>query len=97
MPPMEMDHSMSDMQADTAVEDFYGAKNSGSMEGEVPLDLDSMAMEDHSGHNMADMPEVKIAKHELNSTSQKGYGLAAGFTLFAGLGFVFLSLKRPFE
>lgn len=98
LPDLAMDHSMAgDMDNDTAVDDFYGAENSASMADEVPLDLDTADMADHAGHTMPGMPEVTIAEHEWNSTSQKGYGLAVGITLLSGLGFLFLSLKRPFE
>lgn len=101
LPELAMDHAMAgDMDNDTAVDDFYGAENSASMADEVPLDLGTADMADHAGHTMPGMPgmpEVTIAEHEWNSTSQKGYGLAVGITLLSGLGFLFLSLKRPFE
>ncbi len=98
LPDMEMDHAMPNkMDASAAGEDFYGVGSAAPLEDEVPLDLDSVDMEDHSGHDMAGMPEVEVAKHQWISTSQKGYGLAVGITLIAGLGFFFLSLKRPFE
>lgn len=98
LPDLTMDHAMAgDMDNDTAVADFYGAENSTSMADEVPLDLDTADMRDHAGHTMPGMPEVTLAEHEWNSTSQKGYALAVGITLISGLGFLFLSLKRPFE
>lgn len=98
LPDMAMDPSMADdMDNDTAVDDFYGVENSAAVAGEVPLDLDAIDMDDPAGHSMPGMPEVEVAKHEWNSTSQKGYGLAVGITLISGLGFLFLSLKRPFE
>ena len=98
LPDMDMGHSMPDkMDADAVDDDFYGVGSAAPLKDEVPLDLDSVDMEDHAGHDMAGMPEVEVAKHQWISTSQKGYGLAVGITLIAGLGFFFLSLKRPFE
>jgi hypothetical protein len=48
----------------------------------------------HAGHKM---PDVKISTHTWVSTSQKGYGVAVGITVFAGLVFGALSLIRPNE
>jgi hypothetical protein len=53
-----------------------------------------MSGDDHSGH---EMKEVELATHEWVSSSQKGYSAAMGITIFAGLVFGFLTLKRPFE
>lgn len=38
--------------------------------------------------------DIKIAKHKLVSTSQKGYGSAAGITLLAGLAFGIVIMRR---
>jgi hypothetical protein len=43
------------------------------------------------------MPQVEIAKREWVSSKQKGYGIAVGITLMAGLVFGVLSFKRPCE
>ena len=49
------------------------------------------------GHDMSQMKHVEPAEHEWISTSQKGYGWAAVLTVFSGLVFGFLTLKRPCE
>ena len=63
--------------------------------GEMPLDLNKMS--EHEGHDMSQMNEVQPAKHQWVSTSNKGYGWAAALTLFSGVLFGFLTLKRPCE
>jgi hypothetical protein len=57
----------------------------------LPMDHDAMGSMDHK------MPEVEIAKREWVSSEQKGYGVAVGITLFAGLVFGVLQFKRPNE
>jgi len=52
---------------------------------------------EHEGHDMSQMKHVEPAEHEWISTSQKGYGWAAAATVFSGLVFGFLTLKRPCE
>lgn len=52
---------------------------------------------EHAGHNMDTMPHVELSKHELVSTGSRGYGAAIGLTVFSGLLFGFLCIKRPFE
>jgi hypothetical protein len=44
----------------------------------------------HSSHTK----EIKISEHEWVSTSQKGYGPAAGITLAAGLFFGIIMIRR---
>ena len=72
------------------------------MEGEiVPAERNSktdMKMEgSHNEHDDPNMPKVVSAKHNTVETSAKGYGIAAGITLFAGLVFVGLTFIRPGE
>ncbi len=59
----------------------------------------TMMQMDHQPSGAMDhkMPEVEIAKREWVSSEQKGYGIAVGITLMAGLIFGVLSLKRPLE
>ena len=72
------------------------------MEGEiVPAERNSktdMKMEgSHNEHDDPNMPKVVSAKHNTVETSAKGYGIAAGITLFAGLVFAGLTFIRPGE
>ena len=72
------------------------------IEGEiVPAELNTkidMKMEgSHNEHDDPNMPKVVSAKHKTVETSAKGYGIAAGITLFAGLVFAGLTFIRPGE
>ena len=72
------------------------------MEGEiVPAERNTktdMKMEgSHNEHNDPNMPKVVSAKHKTVETSAKGYGIAAGITLFAGLVFAGLTFIKPGE
>jgi len=72
------------------------------MEGEIvsnePNTQTDMKMEgNHKEHDDSSMPKVVSAKHKTVETSAKGYGIAAGITLFAGLVFVGLTFIRPGE
>ena len=62
-------------------------------------DMPAMESMDHSAMGSMDhkMPDVEIAKREWVSPKQKGYGVAVGITLFAGLIFGVLQFKRPNE
>ena len=51
----------------------------------------------HNEHDDPNMPKVVSAKHKTVETSAKGYGIAAGITLFAGLVFAGLTFIRPGE
>lgn len=51
----------------------------------------------HMDHAMKHAPAVKLSKYQWVPTSQRGYALAAGFTVLAGLVFGTLSIFRPFE
>ncbi len=70
------------------------------MEGEIvpadPVVKSDMKMEgSHNEQDDHNMPKVKSAKHKIIDTSAKGYGVATGITLFAGLIFAGLTfLKR---
>ncbi len=66
---------------------------------EPPMAHEGMEHMDHQPAGTMDhkMPEVEIAKREWVSTKQKGYGAAVGITIFAGLIFGVLSIKRPLE
>ena len=72
------------------------------MQGEVvndkPAANEATKMEGHHNEN-ADhkMPEVESAKIKTVETSSKGYGIAAGITLCAGLLFAGLTFIRPGE
>ena len=72
------------------------------MEGEiVPAERNpktDIKMEgSHKEHDDPNMPIVVSAKHKTVETSAKGYGIAAGITLFAGLVFAGLTFIRPGE
>ena len=72
------------------------------MEGEIvsnePNTKTDMKMEgSHNEHDDSNMPKVVSAKHKTVETSAKGYGIAAGITLFAGLVFAGLTFIRPGE
>ena len=72
------------------------------MEGEiVPAERNSktdMKMEgSHNEHNDPNIPKVVSAEHKTVDTSAKGYGIAAGITLLAGLVFAGLTFIRPGE
>ena len=72
------------------------------MEGEIapaePNKKTDMKMEgSHNEHDDPNMPKVVSAKHKTVETSAKGYGIAAGITLFAGLVFVGLTFIRSGE
>ena len=72
------------------------------MEGEiVPAERNpktDIKMEgSHKEHDDPNMPKVVSAKHKTVETSAKGYGIAAGITLFAGLVFAGLTFIRPGE
>ena len=72
------------------------------MEGEIapaePNKKTDMKMEgSHNEHDDPNMPKVVSAKHNTVETSAKGYGIAAGITLFAGLVFAGLTFIRPGE
>ena len=72
------------------------------MEGEiVPAERNmktDMEMEgSHNEHDDPNMPKVVSAKHNTVETSAKGYGIAAGITLFAGLVFAGWTFIRPGE
>ena len=72
------------------------------MESEIvpaePNTKKDMKMEgSHNEHEDPNMPKVVSAKHKTVETSAKGYGIAAGITLFAGLVFVGLTFIRPGE
>jgi hypothetical protein len=63
----------------------------GALWGEEP------EVSEHEGHDMSKMKHVEPAEHEWISTSQKGYKWAVALTVFSGLLFGFLTLKRPCE
>ena len=72
------------------------------MKGEIvsnePNTKTDMKMEgSHNEHDDSNMPKVVSAKHKAVETSTKGYGIAAGITLFAGLVFAGLTFIRPGE
>jgi len=51
-------------------------------------------MDHEEGSHSSHTKEIKISEHEWVSTSQKGYGSAAGITLFAGLFFGIVMMRR---
>ena len=72
------------------------------IEGEIapaePNKKTDMKMEgSRNEHDDPNMPKVVSAKHKTVETSTKGYGIAAGITLFAGLVFAGLTFIRPGE
>lgn len=64
-----------------------------------PMAPRAMEHMDHQPAGAMDhkMPHVEIATREWVSSKQKGYGVAVGITIFAGLIFGVLSIKRPLE
>ncbi|GJL77881.1 MAG: hypothetical protein NPINA01_08700 [Nitrospinaceae bacterium] len=73
---------------------------SDSLSVDIPLTPDPMESMDHGagGHMDHQMPEVEIAKREwISPGKKKGYGMAVGVTVFAGLIFGVLHFKRPNE
>lgn len=84
-----------DAGAPSGEADLFPLSNTDSLSAEMPtmesMDHDAMGAMDHK------MPEVEIAKREWVSPKQKGYGVAVGITLFAGLIFGVLQFKRPNE
>jgi len=72
------------------------------MQGEVvsdkPAANEAMKMEgSHNENADHEMPKVEAAKIKTVETSSKGYGIAAGITLCAGLLFAGLTFIRPGE
>ena len=70
------------------------------MQGEVVTDEPDEAMKMEGSHNENadhEMPKVEAAKIKTVETSSKGYGIAAGITLCAGLLFAGLTFIRPGE
>ena len=72
------------------------------MQGEVvadePASKEAMKMEgSHNENADHEMPKVEAAKIKTVETSSKGYGIAAGITLCAGLLFAGLTFIRPGE
>ena len=61
-----------------------------------PMPMGDMKMEggEHAAHQE---PQVELSHHELVSPSSKGFGIAVGITLFAGLVFAGLTFLRPGE
>jgi hypothetical protein len=51
-------------------------------------------MDHEEGSHSTHTKEIKISEHEWVSTSQKGYGPAAGITLVAGLFFGIVMIRR---
>ncbi len=51
-------------------------------------------MDHEEGSHSSHTKEIKISEHEWVSTSQKGYGPAAGITLVAGLFFGIVMMRR---
>jgi hypothetical protein len=70
------------------------------MQGEVVADEPDEAMKMEGSHNENtdhEMPKVEAAKIKAVETSSKGYGIAAGITICAGLLFAGLTFIRPGE
>ncbi len=57
--------------------------------------MDDKKME--GSHNEHDGPQVDLSRHERVTSSSKGFGTAVGITLFAGLVFAGLTIRRPGE
>ena len=60
-----------------------------------PMPMDDKNME--GSHNEHAGPQVELSHHERVSFSSKGYGAAIGITLFVGLAFAGLIIRRPGE
>ena len=62
--------------------------------------VDLMPMGDkkmEGSHNEHADSKIKLSHHEKVSSSSKGFGTAIGITLFAGLVFAGLTIRRPGE
>ncbi len=63
-----------------------------------PMPMDDMKMEgSHNEHAEHQQAQVQLSRHERVSSSSKGFGVAVGITLFAGLAFAGLTFTRPGE
>jgi hypothetical protein len=60
-----------------------------------PMSADNKKMQDH--HSKHEGSKVELSRHEWVSFSKKGFGVAMGITLFAGLAFAGLTFMRPGE
>ena len=80
-------------------EDGFSLSRSDIFADEPPVTPEGMEHMDHQPSGAMDdkMPHIEIAKREWVSPKQKGYGVAVGITIFAGLIFGVLSFKRPLE
>lgn len=70
------------------------------VQGEVVTEESDEAMKMEGSHNENadhEMPKVEAAKIKTVETSNKGYGIAAGITICAGLLFAGLTFIRPGE
>ena len=90
--PGVIDYGTGDTMDAFEMEEVEGG---GALWGEEPQPTGEMS--GHEGHDMSKMNQVVPAEHEWISTSQKGYKWAAAVTVFSGLLFGFLTLKRPCE
>jgi len=61
---------------------------------EEPIHEEPEKKMDHQEGSHSKHVEIKISEHKLVSTSQKGYGSAAGITLVAGLTFGIVIMRR---
>jgi hypothetical protein len=97
-PAVASPYAIEDTESSTSEEGDLSLSRSDIFADEPPVMPDSMEHMDHSSGAMDHkMPEVEIAKREWVSSKQKGYGVAIGITLMAGLIFGVLSFKRPLE
>ena len=60
-----------------------------------PMQMDDKKME--GSHNEHAGSQVELSHHERVSFSSKGYGASICITLFAGLAFFGLTIRRPGE
>lgn len=78
-------------------EDVFSLSRTDALSGEIPTLPKPVKRMDHDAGGAGDhkTPEVEIARREWISPKKKGYGMAAGITVFAGLIFAALHFKRP--
>ena len=80
------------------VEDDFSLSRANIFTEEPSETLEGMKHMDHQSSGAKDpTTHIEIAKREWVSPKQKGYGVAVGITIFAGLIFGVLSFKRPLE
>lgn len=98
-PAADSPYAVDGAESSTGEEGDFSLSRSDIFADDPPMASGAMEHMDHQSSGGMDhkMPEVEIAKREWVSPKQKGYGVAVGITIFAGLIFGVLNFKRPME